>query len=326
MAPVIVTQGLTKKYGDITAVDALDLEVGEGEIYGLLGPNGAGKTTTILMLLGLTEPTAGRARVLGEDPTRNPLAIKRQTGYLPDNVGFYDHLTGRENLRYTSWLNQIPPAEAEKRIDQLLAQVGLAKAADRKVGGYSRGMRQRLGLADVLVKNPRLVILDEPTTGLDPEGAHELLQLITELGEEHGVTILLSSHHLQQVQRICHRVGIFVGGRLIANGPIDQLAAQIAGQEHVIEIGCDPMDQRVQQALEEVPGVSGVVRVAGRYEDLFHVHCREDLRDQLVETVLGLGARLRHLSLRGYDLEDIYRRYFREGSGYEGNQRAAGGA
>lgn len=315
---VITTEGLTKRYAEVTAVDSLDLQVGEGEIFGLLGPNGAGKTTTILMLLGLTEPTSGKARVLGEDPTRNPLRIKRQTGYLPDNVGFYDHMTGRENLRYTAALNQIPPAEAEKRIDSLLHQVGLAAAADRKVGGYSRGMRQRLGLADVLVKNPRLVILDEPTTGLDPEGAHELLELIRELGETHGVTILLSSHHLQQVQRICHRVGIFVGGKLIADGPIDRLAEQIFGDEKVIELGCEPLDQQVEDAIRQVPGVLGMTRS----REFLGIRCREDIRDALVEAVLATGAKLRHLSLRGYDLEDIYRRYFREGSGDGRNTRA----
>lgn len=319
MTPVISTKDLTKRYGDVTAVDRLNLEIGEGEIFGLLGPNGAGKTTTILMLLGLTEPTSGEARVLGEDPVRNPLRIKRQTGYLPDNVGFYDHLTGRENLRYTSWLNQIPPAEAEARIDRLLKQVGLGAAADRRVGGYSRGMRQRLGLADVLVKNPRLVILDEPTTGLDPEGADELLELITELGREHGVTILLSSHHLQQVQRICDRVGIFVGGRLIAEGHIKDLARKIFGDEPVIEIGCEPLNPQVEAAVAQVPGVLEVTRAG----ELLLVRCREDIRDQLVQAVLGAGAGLRHLSLRGHSLEDIYRRYFREGAGDDRNVRAS---
>ena len=307
---VIRTEKLTKRYGDVTAVENLNLQVVEGEIYGLLGPNGAGKTTTILMLLGLTEPTSGRAVVLGRDPTREPLEIKRLTGYLPDNVGFYDHLTGRENLRYTASLNGIAAGEAERRIDELIEQVGLAGAADRAVGGYSRGMRQRLGLADVLIKRPRLVILDEPTTGLDPEGAGELLELIGRLRSEHRVTILLSSHHLHQVQRICDRVGIFVGGRLIADGPIDTLGRQIFGEEPLLEVGCTPLDSGAVQAVRGVPGVREVERDG----DLLVVRAERDLRPEVAAALVQAGYRLQHLALRGHTLEEIYRRYFREGS------------
>ena len=148
----IHTRGLTKQYGDFTAVDALDLTVQQGEVFGLLGPNGAGKTTTILMLLGLSEPTGGTARVLGMDPMRSPLEIKRQVGYLPDAVGFYAGMTGRENLRYTCRLNGVPADIAEDRIDSMLNRVGLYDAGDQNVGEYSRGMKQRLGLADALVK------------------------------------------------------------------------------------------------------------------------------------------------------------------------------
>ena len=171
----IRAKGLTKKYGDFTAVDKLDLTVNHGEIYGLLGPNGAGKTTTILMLLGLSEPSGGTARVLDYDPALNPTAVKRKVGYLPDNVGFYSGMTGRQNLRYTARLNRIPKKEAEDRIDAMLSRVGLPDAGDKKVDTYSRGMRQRLGLADVLVKEPSIIILDEPTTAIDPAGVEEVL-------------------------------------------------------------------------------------------------------------------------------------------------------
>src|SRR5690606_22139421 len=152
---LVKTEQLTRRYGEVRAVENLNLEVYEGEVFGLLGPNGAGKTTTILMLLGLTEPTAGKARVLGYDPTREPLAIKRLTGYLPDSVGVYDRMTGRENLSYAAWFNSLPSWESESRIQELLEEVGMSRDADRRVGGYSRGMRQRLGLADVLIKRPR---------------------------------------------------------------------------------------------------------------------------------------------------------------------------
>ncbi|HVM12605.1 MAG TPA: ABC transporter ATP-binding protein, partial [Actinomycetota bacterium] len=194
--PAIRTRGLTKRYGDLTAVDRLDLEVRRGEIFGLLGPNGAGKTTTILMLLGLSEPTAGTAEVVGLDPTRRPLEVKRHVGYLPDNVGFYGTLSGRENLRYTARLNGLAASSADDRIDDLLEQVGLAEAGDRRVETYSRGMRQRLGIADALVKDPEVLILDEPTVAIDPEGVAEILALIRGLARDRGVTMLLSSHLL----------------------------------------------------------------------------------------------------------------------------------
>lgn len=224
MAAIIQTRGLTRRYGRQTAVDQLELEVEEGEIFGFLGPNGAGKTTTILMLLGLTEPTAGSARVLGYDPVRDPLPIKRQVGYLPENVGFYDDLTGRENLRYIAELNRIPEPEATAKIESALRTVGLAEEGDKLVGAYSRGMRQRLGIAELLVKDPRLLILDEPTLGLDPDGTNKMLDLIRDLNRSRGITVMLSSHLLDQVQRICHRVGIMIKGRLVALGTIEELA------------------------------------------------------------------------------------------------------
>ena len=167
---IIRTEGLTKLYGEKKAVDNLNLEIRKGEIFGLLGPNGAGKTTTTLMLLGLTEPSEGQAWIDGKDCTRDPIAIKRMVGYLPDNVGFYADMTGRENLRFTGQLNGLPRDLAEARIDDLLQKVGMTEAADQKTGTYSRGMRQRLGIADVLMKDPSVVIMDEPTLGIDPEG------------------------------------------------------------------------------------------------------------------------------------------------------------
>ena len=224
--PLVETVELTKSYGTIVAVDRLSLRVMPGEIYGLLGPNGAGKTTTILMLLGLTTPTSGSARVLGLDPAHRALDVKRRVGYLPDAVGFYGRLTGRENLRYTAELNGIRVDDAEGVIDDLLSQVGLADAADRPTAGYSRGMLQRLGIADALVKDPAVLILDEPTTSIDPAGVVELLALIRSLVAERGVGVLLSSHLLGQVERLCDRVGIFWRGRLLAEGTTADLAAQ----------------------------------------------------------------------------------------------------
>ncbi|MGB9860582.1 MAG: ABC transporter ATP-binding protein, partial [Moorellaceae bacterium] len=245
-AAIIVTENLTKRYNSVTAVQDLNLEIYEGEIFGLLGPNGAGKTTTILMLLGLTEPTSGRALVAGLDATRNPLAVKSIVGYLPDNVGFYDDLTARENLLYTARLNRIAPEESERRIQAALEQVGLKEHADRKVREFSRGMRQRLGIADIIVKDPRIIILDEPTLGIDPEGVRELLDLITRLSRQRGKTILISSHLLHQIQQVCDRVGIFVGGRLLAVGPLETLGRQVmSGKPLEIELQVDPQTSEV---------------------------------------------------------------------------------
>ena len=174
----IVTRGLTKRYGDLTAVDGLDLELRRGEIFGLLGQNGAGKTTTILMLLGLSEPSDGSARVLGFDPAHEALQVKRRVGYLPDSVGFYDDLTGRENLRYTARLNGLRGEAAEERIQDVTEAVELVDRADTPTGTYSRGMLQRLGIADALVKDPEILILDEPTTAIDPIGVVGILSLL----------------------------------------------------------------------------------------------------------------------------------------------------
>jgi ABC-2 type transport system ATP-binding protein len=226
-SPTIEICNLTKKYGDFTAVDNLTLSIGKGEVFGLLGPNGAGKSTTILMLMGLTEPTSGTVQVCGLNPVSQPIEVKRRVGYLPEDVGFYDDLTGPENLIYTARLNAIPDKDAEKRAFRLLERVGLDGEINKKVGKYSRGMRQRLGLADVLIKNPEVIILDEPTLGIDPSGIRDFLGLIVSLSREEGITVLFSSHHLHQVQQVCDRVGIFVKGRLLAQGDITSLARQL---------------------------------------------------------------------------------------------------
>ena len=223
-APLVEATHLTKRYGDFVAVEDLTFRVGAGEIYGLLGPNGAGKTTTILMLLGLSEPSDGEARVIGLDPAREPLEVKRRVGYLPDSVGFYGRLSGRENLDYTARLNGLDPTESTARIVELLEQVRLTDAADHPADTYSRGMLQRLGVADALVKDPQILILDEPTTSIDPAGVAELLDLIQSLARDRGLAVLLSSHLLSQVEQLCDRVGIFSHGRLVAEGRVSELA------------------------------------------------------------------------------------------------------
>lgn len=228
---VIRMEELSKRYGAQTVVNRLSLEVQEGEIFGFLGPNGAGKTTTMLMLLGLAEPTSGTVRVCGHDPARNPMKVKEMIGYLPENVGFYEDMDARQNLRYIARLNGIPDPVSARRIDKLLDEVDLAKESDKKVGTYSKGMRQRLGIAEVLVKEPKVLFLDEPTIGLDPDGTNRMLDMIQGLSRERQMTIFFSSHLLEQVQRISDRIGIMIQGKLVAAGPLAELAQRGLGLE-----------------------------------------------------------------------------------------------
>ncbi len=239
MEAVVETHELTKRYGDQVAVNRLDLQIWRGEIFGFLGPNGAGKTTTFLMLLGLSEPTGGSASVCGFDPTREPLQVKRQVGYLPESVGFYEDMTALDNLRYVARLNGMRDgAGLQGKMEAVLDQVGLLGEARKKVGAYSRGMRQRLGIAEVLLKEPQVAFLDEPTIGLDPDGTQRMLEFIQGLSREKGITVFFSSHLLDQVQRISDRVGIMLKGNLVAVGPIQELAKQKLGvdqQQHTLE-------------------------------------------------------------------------------------------
>jgi ABC-2 type transport system ATP-binding protein len=304
----IRTRGLTKRYGDFTAVDKLDLTVRHGEVFGLLGPNGAGKTTTILMLLGLSEPTEGGARVLDLDPARNPVAVKRKVGYLPDNVGFYGGLTGRQNMRYTAKLNGLDKKQAEERIDALLARVGMTDAADMPVEKYSRGMRQRLGLADVLVKDPSIIILDEPTTAIDPAGVVEVLELVRELARD-GAAVLLASHLLHQVQQVCDQIGIFVAGKLVASGPMEKLSGQLGTGPISIEVIADAPARAVRDAAQRVNGVTSV-EPDDRDSRMLIVNASRDVRADLARTLVEAGHPPFHLRRRGDELDEIYRRYF----------------
>ncbi|MEW5909873.1 MAG: ABC transporter ATP-binding protein [Thermodesulfobacteriota bacterium] len=226
---IIETVELTKQYHHETAVDRLSFAINEGEIFGFLGPNGAGKTTTILMLMGLTEPTSGSARILGLDPVRDPIQIKSKVGYLQENMGFYPDLNARQMLRFIGELNGIPDPVLTGRIETSLDAVGLAEEADKKIGAYSRGMRQRLGIAELLIKDSKVAFLDEPTLGLDPDATNRMIDLIKSLSGNGKMTILLSSHQLHQIQKICHRVGIMIKGKMVAQGSMDHLAQEKFG-------------------------------------------------------------------------------------------------
>ena len=312
----IRTRGLTKMYGDLVAVDHLDLEVQAGEIFGLLGQNGAGKTTTILMLLGLTEPTEGQARVVGLDPARRPLEVKRRVGYLPDAVGFYADMSGRDNLRYTARLNRIPRDEAEAAIDEALEQVGLSHRADDQTEQYSRGMLQRLGIADALIKDPDVLILDEPTTAIDPLGVSEILDLLRKLVTERQMAILLSSHLLNQVQSVCDRIGIFAAGRLIGQGTMSDLAHSFgedtAHVEAEIQTDDDAAVARVREVLTAIPGVTDV-SVPHRGNEAWSVSVQPASDETRVRRAILAAASSTGLDLTSVrsvapSLEEIYRK------------------
>lgn len=320
MEEIIKLVDLTRRYGKYTAVNNLNLSIKKGEIFGLLGPNGAGKSTTILMMLGLTEPTSGFVEVCGINPTTNPVAVKRKVGYLPEDVGFYDDRTGLENLIYTARLNGIK--DAEEKAAALLDRVDLSDAAHKKTGKYSRGMRQRLGLADVLIKDPEVVILDEPTLGIDPEGVRNLLQLILQLSKEEGLTVLLSSHHLHQVQQVCDRVGLFVRGNLIAEGDMQTLSRNLfANEPLVIEAGVSALAGRAKPFIpdelkEAIKSIDGVVQVNAD-DHMLRIGCSRDASADIARTIVQSGAGLSHLVKKEYGLDEIYHRYFEGGENHE---------
>ncbi|MBZ4677151.1 MAG: rbbA [Anaerophaga sp.] len=316
MENIIEIEGLTKTYGQYKAVNNLNLTIERGEVFGLLGPNGAGKSTTLLMLLGLTEPDEGSAKVCGIDPVQFPIRVKKKVGYLPEDVGFYDDLSGFDNLVFTARLNNIPQDIAEKKAHELLGKVGLEREKDKMAGKYSRGMRQRLGLADVLIKEPEVIILDEPTLGIDPAGVKTFLQLIVKLSREDGITVLFSSHLLYQVQQVCDRVGIFVEGKLLAQGNIGELSRQLfSSNSHVIEGGVEPLNGNSSKALsvedlanrvKEIPGVAKV-----SFEDRrFVLEAESDIAHLVSAVIVESGYGLSYLSKKEYGLDDIYSRYF----------------
>jgi len=312
---VLETKGLTKHYGDFVAVDDLNLSIKKGEVFGLLGPNGAGKTTTILMLLGLTEPTKGKVSVLGFDPARQPLSVKARVGYMPDEVGFYDDLSARENLVYIAKLNGISRDQIKQRVEDAIERVHLTDVIDHRTGTFSRGMRQRLGLADVLIKNPQLIIMDEPTQGLDPELAHEFLGMIHNLKEE-GTTILLSSHLLHQVQVICDRVGLFSKGKMVIQGTVPELARKVLGGAYRIQLEAEGPSAQLIKALKSLRDVNKVSRINGAFE----IEARDDVRADAANAVIKAGGRLKGLNVESQSLDDIYTHYFEEVSHESINQ------
>nr|WP_068888774.1 ABC transporter ATP-binding protein [Pedobacter panaciterrae] len=310
--PIIQLKGLTKCYGPQRAVDNLNLDIHKGEIFGLLGPNGAGKTTTILMMLGLTDPTEGSAFVCGHNATSSPIAVKRKVGYMPDSLGFYDNMTALENLIYIARLNGLAENEIMTRTSEMMDIVGLSSAMNKKTSTFSRGMKQRLGLAEVLIKQPDVIILDEPTLGIDPSGVREFLTLIKRLSKEQGLTVLLSSHHLHHVQQVCDRVGIFVKGKLLAQGNIDTLSGNLFSKEgYVISIKLAhsiPQPWSLEQELKEWEHIKQITV----NENTVEFECEQNITPALVRFFVEKRHDILGVHQKDYGLDDIYQKYFED--------------
>jgi len=307
--PVIQTLELTKNYGKVKAVDHLNLTVQEGEIFGFLGPNGAGKTTTLLMLMGLTVPTSGTATVGDYDIIKASRDVRKIAGLLPEGAGYYEDLTARQNLRYIGQLNDIPKPEIDKRAADLLEAVGLDKSADTKVEKFSRGMKQRLGIAEVLIKRPKIAFFDEPTIGLDPQGTKEVRDMLIRLNKEQDLTVFLSSHLLYEVQLTCQRVGIIRSGKLVAADTIGNLSGRLAGKgKMTIEFELSVVSPDLIREIEDIDGVTSVDQENHR----LYVHMERDKSGEISETIMKHGATILLMKPKEYSLEEIFLEYYRE--------------
>lgn len=307
--PIVETRELTKYYGEVKAVDHLNLTVYEGELFGFLGPNGSGKTTTLLMLMGLTIPTSGTATVAGYDIVKESREIRRVAGLLPEGAGYYEDLTARQNMDYIGQLNGIPRPEREMRIKELLEAVGLERWADTRVEKFSRGMKQRLGIAEVLIKRPKIVFFDEPTIGLDPQGVKEIRDIILRLNREEGLTVFYSSHLLYEVQQTCRRVGFIRNGRLIATDIIENLSKKVAGVEgKTLEFELTEITPDLVAEIRAIDGVASVEQEGLR----LYVYMERDRSREVSETITKHGSVILLMRPREYSLEDIFLKYYEE--------------
>lgn len=293
---MIRTESLTKVYNNVRAVDSIDINIGNGEICGFVGPNGAGKTTTIGMLVGLIEPTGGKCFIKDIEVTRNPLQVKRMIGYLPEGVGFYANLSARQNLRYLSKFYGLNEAEANARISELLEYVGLANV-DKPVGAFSRGMRQRLGLARALLNDPEVIFLDEPTNGLDPEGVIQFRKIIKEQAAK-GKTIFFSSHILDEVQHVCNTICIISKGRIMAQGTLDEVRKKMRKDERMtIKI----------KVVGTMPKLTDPGIVDATYNDgTATLHVQSDIVNEVASELMKSGVRIREIKVEEESLEDIF--------------------
>ena len=301
---MIVTKGLTKKFGYLVAVDDLSIHVRKGDIYGFLGPNGAGKTTTIRMLATLIRPTSGTASIMGNDVLGDPNQVRRLIGIMPERPGFYDEMKGREVLRFYAEFYRIPKDKREKRIEELMGRVGMTRFIDARVKTYSHGMRKRIAIAQALLHEPKILILDEPSTGLDPKGVQEFRELIRSLSQD-GYTIFLSSHVLPEIQQVCNRVGILRRGRLVAEDTIHNLRAKLVERNvQRITVKATGVTEAAIVKVREIPGVNAAD--AASWGLMVLTEPGSDLAAEVNGLLVKQGARVSSLNTLEPTLEDVF--------------------
>jgi len=300
--PVIETTGLTKRYGPLVAVNKLDLKVEADTIHGFLGPNGAGKTTTIKVLVGLLKPDGGSVRVLGQELGWDKPDVRSRIGYMPELPKLPKHLKGEELLDIYGRMYGMTKEERKKQIPKLLDMVGLRERGNDLIGKYSKGMQQRLGMAQALLNEPELVILDEPSLGLDPVGMVEVREMMKEIAKE-GVTVFLSSHLLHEVEQVCTYVTIINRGVAIASGTLEQISAKVR-RPVIIEAEVDKLSKAVIKKVKELPSVTDVSEDGKKL--LVEVKTREDVRSQVSQAITAGGGIVISMNLKGESLEDVF--------------------
>jgi ABC-2 type transport system ATP-binding protein len=308
----IITFGLTKAYRNLKAVDSLTISVNRGDIFGFLGPNGAGKTTTIRMLCGLLLPTSGNAKVAGFDILKDNLKIRSVIGLLPESSGFYNWMNAEEYLLHFARLYKIEPLLARKRANDLLEKVGLAAKAFAPIGYYSRGMKQRLGLARALINNPKVIFLDEPTLGLDPKGQQDIQKILLDLNHEREVTIFLSSHALSEVSSLCNRVAIVNHGRLVAQGTTDELRTLAVGRS---DSGSDMLEIRIFNSQSALDDMSVLLSQFEHKTSISHDNRLINISisgnsfesaNNIIEKILKAGLLIYDIRRQDMSLEDVF--------------------
>ncbi|MFP8953315.1 ATP-binding cassette domain-containing protein [Natrialbaceae archaeon A-arb3/5] len=302
----ITFDSVTKHYGSETALQEVSLTVNEGEVYGFLGPNGAGKSTVINILLNFIRPTAGEARVFGLDAQDDSVTIRNRTGVLPEGISLYNRLSGRQHVQFA-----VEAKSADDDPGELLDRVGLADAATKKVGGYSKGMLQRLAFATALAGQPDLLLLDEPTTGLDPTGAHDMREIIRE-ERDRGATVFFSSHILGQVEAVCDRVAILRDGAVVTEDTVDNLRASTSSQSQLAITLVDPISDPsgLQANLKAIEGVSTV----SVDSDTATVGCTDGAKPAVLRTVEANGVTVESFEADEPSLEDVFMAYTAEES------------
>lgn len=301
---MIRTEGLTRKFGSLVAVDDLNIHIKEGDVYGFLGPNGAGKTTTIRMLSTLIKPTSGTASIMGYDIHKEPNNARRAIGIMPERPGFYDEMSGRKQLRFYGEFYKIPRPKLDARIEELMARVGMMRFIDAQIKTYSHGMRKRLAIAQALLHDPKILILDEPSTGLDPKGVQEFRDLIRGLNSE-GYTMFLSSHVLPEIQQLCDRVGILRRGRLVAEDSIDNLREQLISRSvdrvSIVATGFNEEQLNRIRALEAVRSAD-----AAQWGIMVLAEPRSNVSADVNDILVRGGARITSMTTMEPTLEDVF--------------------